>query len=84
MGDLGRALERSLRTGIDIRGRIRMTRLPRAIVIEADEEPGVLLESVRRSAARLETSVEQAYPVLYQQMGPVWTGTLQSVFDAPA
>ncbi len=81
-GDLGRALERTLRLGLDVRGRVRITRLPRAFVLEADEEPGILLEAVHRSAVRLEHTVEQAYPVLHQQIGPVWTGTLQSVFDS--
>lgn len=80
-GDLGRSLERSLRVAIGVPD-ARVSRLPRALLVEADEEPGVLLEAVHRAALSLESSVQQAYPVFHHEMGPVWTGTLQAVFDA--
>lgn len=80
-GDLGRALERSLRTSIHTDQPARVSRLPRALLVECDEAPGVLLEAVRRAAESLEQSVRAAYPVFHHEMGPVWTGTLQAVFD---
>lgn len=79
-GDLGRSLERTLQTSLDGLGRVHVTRLPRAFLVEADEEPGPLLEAVHRAALDLESGVESAYPVFHHEMGPVWTGTLQAVF----
>jgi hypothetical protein len=31
----------------------------------------------------LEARIEEAYPVLHVEMGPVWTGVLQAVFPMP-
>jgi hypothetical protein len=79
-GDLGRALERGMAKALQGVPRVRVTRLPRALVVEADEAPGPLLEAVHRAAVELERGVEAAYPVFHHELGPVWTGTLQSVF----
>ncbi|HET6399550.1 MAG TPA: hypothetical protein VFH47_08365, partial [Candidatus Thermoplasmatota archaeon] len=79
-GDMGRSLERTLEGNLRALMGIRVTRLPRAFLVEADEEPGVLLECVQRAVEDLERSVQAAYPVFHHQFGPVWTGTLQAVF----
>ena len=83
-GDLGRTLERTLQHALDPLEDVTVTRLPRGFLVEADEEPGPLLEAVHRAALDLERSAEVAFPVFHHEMGPVWTGTLQAVFDAPA
>jgi hypothetical protein len=83
-GDLGRTLERTLQHALDPLEDVRVTRLPRGFLVEANEEAGPLLEAVHRAALDLEKGVEAAYPVFHHEMGPVWTGTLQAVFDPPA
>jgi hypothetical protein len=83
-GDLGRTLERTLQHALDPLDGARVTRLPRGFLVEAHESPGPLLEAVHRAALDLEKGVEAAYPVLHHEMGPVWTGTLQAVFEHPA
>jgi hypothetical protein len=80
MGDMGRAIERTLLQELKPIPDAKVTRLPRALVVEADEAPGPLLEAVHRAAKALERGVEAAYPVFHHEMGPVWTGTLQAVF----
>lgn len=80
-GDLGRELTRALTYALDGLERLRVARLPRGFLIEADEAPGPLLEAVARSMRELEEGVKARYPVFHHEMGPVWTGTLQSVFD---
>ncbi|HLF16904.1 MAG TPA: hypothetical protein VI796_05690 [Candidatus Thermoplasmatota archaeon] len=82
-GDLGRTLERQLRTALDPLDGVRVSRLPRAFLVEAPEAPGPLLEAVERAARELEAAAERAYPVFHHEIGPLWTGTLQAVF-APA
>lgn len=79
-GELGLRLERQLATALDPLGEVRITRLPRAFLVEADEEPGVLLEAVHRGVQDLEEGVARQYPVFHHEMGPLWTGTLQSLF----
>lgn len=83
-GDLGRTLERTLQHALDPLEDVRVSRLPRGFLVEADEAPGPLLEAVHRAALELERGAEAAYPVIHHEMGPVWTGTLQAVFEAPA
>lgn len=80
LGDLGENLERVLLRTLGHMDGLQVTRLPRAFLIEAREAPGPLLEAVHRAAMELERGVEQSYPVFHHQLGPVWTGTLQSVF----
>jgi hypothetical protein len=82
-GDLGRTLERTLQHSLDPLDEVRVTRLPRGFLVQANEAPGPLLEAVHRAAVDLERGVEAAYPVFHHELGPVWTGTLQAVFDAP-
>jgi hypothetical protein len=79
-GDLGEAIERTLQAALDPIGPVRITRMARALLVEAPEEPGPLLEAVHRATLEIEAGVEEAYPVLHHEMGPVWTGTLQAVF----
>lgn len=79
-GDLGRSLERTLQHALDPLGDVKVTRLPRAFLVESPEAPGPLLEAVQRAAIALEEGVAAAYPVFHHEIGPVWTGTLQSVF----
>lgn len=79
-GDLGRSLERRLHDALDDVDDVKVTRLPRAFLVEAHESPGPLLEAVQRAAVELERGAADAYPVFHHEMGPVWTGTLQSVF----
>jgi hypothetical protein len=83
-GDLGRTLERTLQHALDPLEEVRVTRLPRGFLVEANEAPGPLLEAVHRAALDLEKGVEAAYPVFHHEMGPVWTGTLQAVFEPAA
>jgi hypothetical protein len=79
-GDLGRSLERTLLAALGHLDGVRVARLPKAFLVEADEAPGVLLEAAWRAALDLEAGVQAAYPVFHHEMGPVWTGTLQAVF----
>lgn len=81
-GDLGNTLERTLAHALDRLGGVRVSRLPRAFLVEAPESPGPLLEAVQRAALELEAAAKAAYPVFHHELGPVWTGTLQAVFDA--
>ena len=83
-GDLGRTLQQTLQHALDPLDEVRVSRLPRGFLVEANEEPGPLLEAVHRAALELEAGVEAAYPVFHHELGPVWTGTLQAVFDPPA
>jgi hypothetical protein len=79
-GDLGRSLERTLQNALEGFAEARVSRLPRGFLVEASEAPGPLLEAVHNAAVDLEAGVAAAYPVFHHEMGPVWTGTLQSVF----
>lgn len=80
MGDLGRDLEGTLRAHLPTLHGAIVTRMPRAFVVEADEEPGPMLEAVHRAVAAMEEEVRGQYPVFHHQLGPVWAGTLQAVF----
>ncbi len=79
-GDLGRSLERTLQRNLHALADVKVTRLPRAFLVEAPESPGPLLEAVQRATVELEQGAAAAYPVFHHEMGPVWTGTLQAVF----
>ncbi|MEK6975394.1 MAG: hypothetical protein AABY18_03520 [Candidatus Thermoplasmatota archaeon] len=79
-GDLGTTLERTLLRALEPLGPVKVTRLPRAFLVESDEAPGPFLEAVQRAAVELEQGVAAAYPVFHHEIGPVWTGTLQAVF----
>lgn len=83
-GDLGRSLERTLLRALEPLDAVKVTRMQRGFLVEANEEAGPLLEAVHRAALDLERGVEAAYPVFHHEMGPVWTGTLQAVFEPPA
>ena len=61
-----------------------ITRLPRGFLVEANKAPGILLEATVASMRDLEGAVQQRYPVFHREMGPVWTGTLQSIFTTEA
>ena len=79
-GDIGRALERTLKAALEQHVQVRVSRTTRAFVVESDEASGPLVEAVHRATLELEAGVAIAFPVFHHQMGPVWTGTLQSVF----
>ncbi len=79
-GDLGKQLEKNLRHGLGGVPHLRVTRMPRGFLLEADEEPGPFLEAVHHAMTDLEAGIEEAFPVFHHEMGPVWTGTLQVVF----
>lgn len=79
-GDLGRQIENQLRHGLDAVPGLHVTRMPRGLLVEADESPGPLLEAVRGAIAELEDGVATRYPVFHHEMGPLWSGTLQVVF----
>ncbi|MHB8633070.1 MAG: hypothetical protein ACYDBQ_03755 [Thermoplasmatota archaeon] len=79
-GDLGQSLAGTLENALAWMPEVRVTILPRAFVVEADEAPGPLLEAVHRALVGLEEAVATAYPTFHHEMGPVWTGTLQAVF----
>ncbi|MES2155107.1 MAG: hypothetical protein V4510_08230 [bacterium] len=79
-GDLGRALSGMLEDALGPYEGLQIGFLPRAFVVEAVEDPGPFVEALYRAAKELERRVEERYPVFHHQIGPVWTGTLQSVF----
>ncbi|MEA3203336.1 MAG: hypothetical protein QOI63_1011 [Thermoplasmata archaeon] len=79
-GDLGKSIEQTLRGLLRELPSVELTRLPRGFMVEAHEAPGPMLEAVHRAVLDLEARVEEAYPVLHVEMGPLWTGTLQTVF----
>lgn len=79
-GDMGEAMEKRLRVSLAQFEPIQITKLPRALLVEADEAPGVFLEAMLRAAHELEDGIAATYPVFHHEMGPVWTGTLQMVF----
>ncbi len=79
-GDLGRELEQTLLNGLGHLADVAITKLPRGFLVHADESAGPLVEAVHRAVTELEAAVRSAYPVFHHEMGPVWTGTLQSVF----
>lgn len=81
-GDLGRELTRQLEHATAGLAEARVTRLARGFLVEADEDAGPLLEAVAHAMRELERGVAARYPVFHQEMGPVWTGTLQAVFPA--
>ena len=83
-GELGKTLERTLQHALDPLDQVRVSRLPRGFLVQANEDPGPLLEAVHRAALELEEGVEAAYPVFHHELGPVWTGTLQAVFERPS
>jgi hypothetical protein len=82
-GDLGRDAERGLLHALANRD-ARVSRLPRGLLVEAPESPGVLLEAVHRAALVMESRLRDAHPNIYYEMGPAWSGTLQVVFDPPS
>jgi hypothetical protein len=82
-GDLGKSIERTLRDPLRKLPSLRLTRLPRGFLIEAYEAPGPLLEAVYYAVVELEVRTKHAFPVLYHDLGPIWTGTLQAVFETP-
>jgi hypothetical protein len=79
-GDLGRSIEQTFRGLLREIPQSTLTRLPRGFMVEAHEAPGPMLEAVHRAVLELEARVEEAYPVLHIELGPLWTGTLQTVF----
>ncbi len=79
-GDLGKNLEKNLRIGLANLPGVRVQRLPRGFMIEANEDPGPFMEAVHHAVKELEAGVELAYPLFHHEMGPLWTGTLQVVF----
>ena len=79
-GDIGETLAKTLEASLAACAPVRVSRLPHAFLVESSEAPGPLVEEVHRAARALELGVEAAYPVLHHEMGPVWTGQLQSVF----
>lgn len=79
-GDLGDQIEASLKQALCAVPAMRLTRMPRGFLVQADEDPGPLVEAVHAAARNLEATVAQRYPVFHHEMGPLWTGTLQVVF----
>jgi hypothetical protein len=80
-GDLGLDLTTQLQNGLGTVPALRITRLPRGFLVEADESMGPLVEQVAVAMGDLENGVQEAYPMFHAEMGPVWTGTLQAVFS---
>lgn len=79
-GDLGNDLARQLRNALGPLPQAKVTRMPRGFLVEANESPGPLLEAVASAMKDLDAGAARAYPMFYQEMGSVWTGTLQAVF----
>ncbi|MGB0653052.1 MAG: hypothetical protein ACPGQL_07605 [Thermoplasmatota archaeon] len=83
-GDLGHAMERQLVHALDALPGSHVQRLPRAFLVQAEEEAGPLLEALKHALEELERAIAGRYPVFYHEMGPVWTGTIQAVFTEDA
>ncbi len=79
-GDLGKTIEKNLRIGLSAVPGVRIQRMPRGFLVEADESPGPFIEAVHHAVKDLEAGVAVAYPVFHHEMGPLWSGTLQVVF----
>jgi hypothetical protein len=82
-GDLGKCIEQTFRGLLRDLPRVALMRVARGFVVESYEAPGPFLEAVHRAVMELEVRVEEAFPVLYHELGPVWAGSLQAVFPAP-
>lgn len=78
-GELGKHLSDELRHGLELPD-VSVTRLPRGLLVESSEATGPFVEAVERATRALEADVKTRYPVFHNEMGPVWTGTLQVVF----
>lgn len=83
-GQLGDDLLKGLNVGLSSLPSCHVQKLPRGFHVAADEEPGILLEAVASAMADLESCTQEKYPVFHHEMGPVWTGTLQAVFNRDA
>ncbi|MGB1697644.1 MAG: hypothetical protein ACPHK8_04535 [Thermoplasmatota archaeon] len=79
-GDLGTELLTTLEASLSGLPEVHIQKLHRGFLIQAEESPGPFLETVAQGMMKLEHMVSQTYPVFHREMGPVWTGTLQSVF----
>lgn len=79
-GELGKRIESTLGNALSAVPGLRLTRLPRGFLVEADESTGPLVEAVHRAIADVESGVAESFPVFHHEMGPLWTGTLQVVF----
>ena len=79
-GDIGRALEQTLRRNVAALADVEITRLPRGLVVSTSTPPGKALEELERAVRIVEDEVERAFPALVMDFGPVWTGVLHVVF----
>lgn len=79
-GDLGNDLKRALEQSIQCPD-LKVQKLHRGFLVQANEDAGPFLEQVAHGMLQLEAMVQTTYPVFHREMGPVWTGTLQSVFQ---
>lgn len=75
-GETGTLVQSSLQ---DTLTKATVTRLPRGLLVETSQEAGVALEEVIVAAKNMDSVVANEKPVCYQEMGPVWTGTIQYV-----
>lgn len=79
-GDLGEDLRHTLESCLQSVPDVQVTKLSRGFLVEANESPGPLLECVAQGMLAIDHECSNCYPVFHQEMGPVWTGTLQAVF----
>lgn len=80
-GDLGKAIEASLKTTLDKKLElVNVSRLPRGLLVEcATPSPGILVDACVGACKKMESQVAKNHPVFHHEMGPVWTGTLQAI-----
>jgi hypothetical protein len=81
-GDLGTELLTTLEASLAALPEVQIQKLHRGFLIHAHEDAGPFLETVANGMMQLEAMVSATYPVFHREMGPVWTGTLQSVFPS--
>jgi hypothetical protein len=85
-GELGRHLESLLLEALTAQAPLaglKVSRLPKGLLVESTEAPGRFLEAVHAAVLRMEADIAKSHPAFYAQMGSAWTGSLQVVFLAP-
>ena len=78
-GDLGQILQGTLQDFLRPLPRVTVTPAVRGFVVEAAVTPAALLEAVHPAVLALEDAVVKAFPVFYQEFGPVWTGSISVI-----
>lgn len=84
IGETGGCIEAQLKVELAALPEVRVTRLPRGILVETGVAPGMAVEALANAMAGVEAQLKENYPVFSKEMGPAWTGTLQTIFPEAA